>query len=319
MSSRGDPRQKTYAWADVKPNASARNRTDTPPPRSRQAVAKAGSGKAGSPSATVPAPGDAAPVPAVLDCRWLGFIAAFLSAFDGARFVVVSLGTLTPWSSNWYAAVLASAMSVGFGGGTLQVMIMGKRPWKFAWYDPIAVAMALVGALACMVLSQSCASGAATDLSQYKALTFTRWSSEQCESRFKFWDCVNLALLTAFGVSKSYLTTREDRWEGVRMLKALVSAILMAFGGGLLRDLVAACLGVPRVLGHGFEVYIGNLRAVFVLPTMLSVLVHHCCMQKDHIYQLGLGLPIAFLCFYGLPAELKPALVQSVLEAKTPQ
>eukprot|EP00439_Symbiodinium_sp_Y106_P046788 s2480_g5.t7 len=130
-------------------------------------------------------------VPAILSHVESDLVSLAICGYIGGRCMHLKYpGPVFP-SAEWVAWGLAGAMLTAFGGGSMYVLLMkrsGDR--RFGWQDPLAVSAALLGFLLSTYFVPHCGSAIEELL------------GIGCGAAFNFFDCVNNAILIAWGTSK---------------------------------------------------------------------------------------------------------------------
>eukprot|EP00435_Cladocopium_sp_Y103_P036189 s1989_g9.t1 len=123
------------------------------------------------------------PKPAILAYQLSDLFSLVICGYIGGR--CVQLKYPTPQYGFWLYS-LAAALVTAFGGGSCYALLM-SRPGcrRFGWQDPFALTAALVG----LILAT-------------QAVTSCEEAFGHCTETFRFFDCVNNAILIAWGCSK---------------------------------------------------------------------------------------------------------------------
>ncbi|CAE7401603.1 unnamed protein product [Symbiodinium sp. CCMP2456] len=225
-------------------------------------------------------------VPAILSHVESDLVSLAICGYIGGRCMHLKYpGPVFP-STEWVAWGLAGAMLTAFGGGSMYVLLMkrsGDR--RFGWQDPLAVSAALLGFLLSTYFVPHCGR-AIEDL-----------LGIGCGTVFNFLDCVNNAILIAWGTSKSLLDAQGMCRSWMRFMYCVVATYTYSFGGGIARDVIARCLLGPPAGA------VGNLSAAVALPAILAIAFYQCLLKYrgsgSELLQLGLGIPVLVGLFHG--------------------
>lgn len=217
------------------------------------------------------------PKPAILAYQLSDLFSLVICGYIGGR--CVQLKYPTPRDGFWSYS-LAAAFVTAFGGGSCYSLLM-SRPGcrRFGWQDPFALLAAFLGSILAT-----------------QAVTSCEESFGSCSETFRFFDCVNNAILIAWGCSKSFVDfdTSSSIWS--RLTRSFATTYTYSFGGGVIRDVLARCV-YGEAAGS-----VGNLSPSIVLPAILATAFYNYLLmhRSSALFQLGLGLPVlACLFHYG--------------------
>lgn len=214
------------------------------------------------------------PKPAILAYQLSDLFSLVICGYIGGR--CVQLKYPTPQHGFWLYS-LAAALVTAFGGGSCYALLM-SRPGcrRFGWQDPFALMATLVG----LFLAT-------------QAVTSCEEAFGHCTETFRFFDCVNNAILIAWGCSKSFVDAQGADNTWLRLARSFVATYTYSFGGGVIRDVVARC-AYGEAAGS-----VGNFSPTIVLPAILAMAFYNCLLmlRSPALFQLGLGLPVLACLF----------------------